>query len=74
MRGASSGRMHVIGLPGFSFYCFFALFLIGHFPKLFLLPLSHMSLIHMSINPSKFGVTLVRFGVGEVVVKVCVVA
>ena len=48
--------------------------LIGHFPKPFLFILSHMSLIHMSINPSKFGVTLVRFGVGKVVGKVCVVA
>ena len=48
--------------------------LIGHFPKRFLFILSHMSLIHMSINPSKFGVTLVRFGVGKVVLKVCVVA
>ena len=37
--------------------------LIGHFPQRFLFILSHMSLIHMSINPSKFGVTLVRFGV-----------
>ena len=48
--------------------------LIGHFLKRFLFLLSHMSLIHMSINPSKFGVTLVRFGVGKVVLKVCVVA
>ena len=46
--------------------------IIGHFTKPFLFILSHISLIHMSINPSKFGVTLVRFGVGEVVVKVCV--
>ena len=50
---------------------FYFFLLITHFPKLFLFILSHMSLIHMSINPSKFGVTLVRFGV---VVKVCVVA